>query len=179
MAKVDRRRNNHIYSRLIDFIYLFCHSIDPKNFCLFVFEPINMRLATVLLLLAAVESGISIHGDKPTLASTVVTEKGMDHQPTTAHSNSTIVEKDSRWEATIDTVVTIGYSTISVALSAYSIALAREQLRAVEALHCFTRGLLPRFLTTDPEIDSCRSPKTQSGVAIPGFCNLPNIVITF
>jgi hypothetical protein len=110
-----------------------------------------MRLAAVLLLLAAV-GGISISGDKSTLASTV-TEKAMDHIPTTNHSNLTIGKLDGHWEATIDTVVTIGYNTISVSLSVYGIMLAREQLRAAETFYYFARGIFPSFLASHPGAD--------------------------
>ncbi|KAF2809072.1 uncharacterized protein BDZ99DRAFT_521537 [Mytilinidion resinicola] len=99
-----------------------------------------MRPAAIFLILAAVKTGISSAVDKPTLGSTPTTKAMATSTPAASERCLPIEGTKGRWEATIDTVVSIGYNTVNVALATYTIVLAQQQLRAVAAFHHFAGG---------------------------------------
>jgi len=112
-----------------------------------------MRPAAIFLILAAVKTGTSSAIDKPTLGSIPTTKAIVTYAPATSEHCLPIGETKGRWEATIDTVVAIGYNTVNVALAAYTIVLAQQQLRAIAAFHRFAGGTFHTFLASDTETD--------------------------
>lgn len=112
-----------------------------------------MRLTVIFLILAIAKTGTSGAVTKPKMGSTPTITAITTYAPTVSEHCLPSEEARGRWDATIDTVVSIGYNTVNIALAAYTIVLAQQQQRAIAAFHHFAGGMFPTFLASDTETD--------------------------